>query len=478
MHWSERHHPLYKSIRTAFLTLTVGALVVGCSSTAATQSPTSPPAATPAPASASAPAAPTAAAPSAAAPSATAARQNVTLEVMASQDWIKSSEQDLAAKFETQTGIHLDFQIIPSAQYFNVLKTKLNSGQNLDLFLGQAGKSDMKLQYDAATNAADLTNEEWVSRLDPVVADQSSLDGKLYGAEVWDVVAANYWVIVYNKDIFAKYNLSVPKTFDEFESVCATLKQNGVTPLYEPVSDGWHHVLWFPSVGAQFEALEPGLYDKLNANQATFAADANTTKAMSQLNDLYQKGYFGANALSAKEADTDKAMASGKYGMTLSELYRPAKTAAAYPNVKASSFGYFPIPILDNQLQPVHPAGPTWMIYGKSQHVAEAKQFLAFMMQPDNLQWLIDNTPDFFTLPFSGLKAKWDADQNSFFTTYASAKTVVLQDGVNYVNPQWMDMGKDITAMFTGTMQPADVMKSIDTRRAQQAQAAKDPAWP
>jgi maltose-binding protein MalE len=59
---------------------------------------------------------------------------NVTLEVLASQDWIKSSEQVLAGKFEAQTGIHLDFQIIPSDQYFNVLTTKLQSGQGIDLF--------------------------------------------------------------------------------------------------------------------------------------------------------------------------------------------------------------------------------------------------------------------------------------------------------------------------------------------------------
>ena len=170
---------------------------------------------------------------------------------MASQDWIKSSEQVLAGRFEDQTGIHIDFQIIPADQYFDVLKTKLNSGQGIDLFLGQAGKSDMKLQYDAAKNAVDLTSEAWVKSLDPVVADQSSLDGKLYGAEVWDVVAANYWVIVYNKDIFSANSLSVPKTFDEFETVCDTLLKKGITPVYEPVSDGWHHVLWFPSVGGQ-----------------------------------------------------------------------------------------------------------------------------------------------------------------------------------------------------------------------------------
>jgi raffinose/stachyose/melibiose transport system substrate-binding protein len=439
------------------LLLLVAVVLAGCSSTTATTAPTTSTATTG-----------TSAAPT---------KENVTISVMASQDWIKSSEQVLAGRFEEQTGIHIDFQIIPSAQYFDVLKTKLNSGQGIDLFLGQAGKSDMKLQYDAAKNAVDLTNESWVKSLDPVVADQSSLDGKLYGAEVWDVVAANYWVIVYNKAIFTKYNLSVPKTFDEFEKVCDTLKQNGVTPVYEPVSDGWHHVLWFPTIGGQTEALEPGLNDKLNKNTATFAGNANMEKALTQLNDLYTKGYFGKNALSAKEADTSKAMAGGTYAMTLSQLSRGSTIAAAYPELKATGFGYFPVPLLDNQLQPTHPAGPTWMISSKSQHVAQAKKWLDFMMQTANLQWLIDNTPDFATLPFTGVKPKWDESQADFFKNYAQAKTLVLQDAVNYVNPQWMDMGKWLVNMFTGQKTAQDMLKNIDTGRATLAKAASDPAW-
>jgi raffinose/stachyose/melibiose transport system substrate-binding protein len=428
---------LNRLVTRALASVAIGALVVGCSSANAT--PTSNPTQN---TGSPVPATPT--------PVATPTKENVTIEVMASQDWIKSSEQVLAGRFEEQTGIHIDFQIIPSAQYFDVLKTKLNAGSGIDLFLGQAGKSDMKLQYDAANNAVDLSDEPFAKTIDAVVADQSSLDGKLYGAEVWDVVGSNYWVMVYNKDIFTKYNLTVPKTFAEFEAVCETLKTNGITPVYEPISDGWHHVLWFPEVGAQIEALQPGLNDKLNANTATFAGNATMEKALTQLNELYSKGYFGKNALSAKEADTSKMLAGGTYAMSLSQISRGSQVEAAYPDLKATSFGYFPIPLLDNQLQPAHPAGPTWMIYTKSQHVAQAKKWLEFMTQPENLQWLIDNTPDFQTLPFSGVKAKWDDSQATFFSTYALPKTVVMQDAVNYVNPQWMDMGKWLVNMFTG----------------------------
>ncbi len=460
-----------RSITRALASIAIGALVVGCSTAAATPAPT--PTATPAPAGN-----PTPTPNAVATPTPAPTKSNVTLEVMASQDWIKSSEQVLAGRFEEQTGIHLDFQIVPSAQYFNVLTTKLQSGQGVDLFLGQAGVSDMKLTYNAPTNAVDLSNESWVKSLDPVVAAQSTVDKKLYGAEVWDVVGANYWVLTYNKSIFAKYNLTVPKTFAEFETVCATLLKNGVTPVYEPISDGWHHVLWLPSIGGQLEALEPGLYDKLNNNKTTLAADANAATAVTQLNDLYQKGYFGKSALSAKEADTSKQLASGKFAMSLSEINAGSKVEAAFPDVKATDFGYFPIPLLDNQLQPVHPAGPTWMVSSKSKHVAEAKAWLDFMTSPANLQWLIDNTPDFSTLPFTGVKPKWDANQQAFFDTYKGATVPVLQDGVNYVNPQWMLMGADLTSMFTGKATPQKVLQLIDTERTKEAKTAKDPNWP
>ena len=45
------------------------------------------------------------------------------------------------------------------------------------------------------------------------------------------------------------------------------------------------------------------------------------------------------------------------------------------------------------------------------------------------------------------------------------------------MNSQWMDIGKDITAMFTGAETPDDVLKNVDKRRADFAAAAKDPSW-
>ena len=441
-------------------------LMAGCSST---------PAAAPAPAATE----PAAAEPAAAEPTtapAAQAQEDVTLTFMASQGWIKDAELELANKFEEQTGIHVDYQIIPADQYFGVLKTKLNSGEATDIFAGQSGKTDLQVQYDVEKNAVDLSGEEWVSRQDPLSLDMVSLNGKVYGAEIWDTIASNYFVVVYNKDIFEQQGLAVPSTYAEFKDVCQKLLDAGINPIYEPISDGWHHVLWFPMVGPRFEEVDPGLAAQLNANETKFADVSIMQDAMTQLNELYTMGCFGDNSLSDAYSDTNAKLAAGDYAMSVTTLTAPVAIEADFPDVPATTFGFFPMPLADNTLAPAHPAGPSKFIYSGSPHVEQAKQYLAFLMQPENLQYLLDNTPDFADLNFSGLQAKWTPEQQAFIDTYPT-KSIVYQDAVNYLNPQWMDIGKDMVGMFTASMTPEEVLASIDQRRTDMANTAKDPAW-
>src|SRR5690242_16774766 len=139
-----------------------------------------------------------------------------TITYIASQNWVLDSEMELAKKFEAESGVHVDFQIVPSDQYFNVLQTKLEAGgEGIDIFGGQSGKTDIKLQLNVEKNAVPLTDQEWVKRMNPLSAEQISLDGVTYGLTIWDTVGGS-WVIVYNKKIFADNGISVPKTYAEF----------------------------------------------------------------------------------------------------------------------------------------------------------------------------------------------------------------------------------------------------------------------
>jgi raffinose/stachyose/melibiose transport system substrate-binding protein len=423
--------------------------------------------------------APTAAptsAPAAEAPTsapAAAPQSDITLTYIASQGWIKDAELELAKKFEAETGIHVDYQIIPADQYFNVLQTKLNSNEGPDIFGGQSGKTDLKINYNAEKNAVDLSAEEWVKREDPAAVGETTLGDKVYGLTIWD---PSRYVVVYNKEIFQKLGLSVPKTYEQFKAVCQKIKDAGITPVYEPISDGWHHVIWFPELGPRFEEVSPGLKDNLNANKATFADSATMQQALKELQEMYTLGYFGNNALSDAVSDMEKNMASGQYAMALAPINLPISIEASFPKTKATTFGFFVNPLDDNQISAYQPAGPSKFIYSGSKHIEEAKQYFRFLAKPENLQFLLDNTKDFTSLNFPEVKSKFTDEQKAFLAAYPKTGTV-YQISINYFNPQWMDVGKDMVAMFQNSIQPEDVLKNIDKRRTDMATTAKDPAW-
>lgn len=405
---------------------------------------------------------------------ATAVKKDVTLTYLASQGYIKDSEMQLAKKFEEETGIAIDYQIVPSDQYFNVLKTKLNSKEGPDLFGGQSGQSEIKVNYNVAENAVDLSDQEWIKRMDPLSVKQVSLDDKVYALTIWDT--SNSFVIAYNKKIFAEQGLSIPKTYEEFKQACLQIQKAGVTPIYEPIADGWHHVLWFTELGPRFEELQPNLYDDLNSNKVKFSDDKTMQLAMTQLKEMYDLGFFGDNTFSDVGAETANKLGSGEFAMSLTAQSTLGDIVKAFPEQKAEDYGYFVIPLADNQIYYVNPGGPSKFIYSGSKHIDEAKLYLTYLAKQENLQYMLDNDDTIFNLNFTGLKDKYTEQQKEMFAMYPKQGTD-MQNYINYVNPQWMDIGKDITALLGNAAKPEDVLKNIDKRRTDMAVIAKDPDW-
>src|SRR5690606_24717308 len=159
----------------------------------------------------------------------------------------------------------------------------------------------------------------------------------------------------------------------------------GIQPIYEPISDGWHHVLWFPELGPQFERDNPGLAEALNANEATFAGNQTMLTALTQLDELYEMGCMGQNALADANSDSPARMANGAVAMAVQNTAFASLVANDYPDVSADDIGVFLIPLADNQMLNLNPAGPTKFIYTGSGHIDAARQYLDFLARPENV---------------------------------------------------------------------------------------------
>nr|MCR5626848.1 extracellular solute-binding protein [Lachnospiraceae bacterium] len=327
----------------------------------------------------------------------------------------------------------------------------------------------------------DLSNESWAPTYDVFSAEQTSVDGVNYGMTYYDTTTDYY--MIYNKKLFEAAGITAaPTTFAEFEDACQKLLDSGVTPIYEPVADGWHQTMLWTENGQVFDKLEPGIIDDLNNNKASFAGNENMKKALDQLNDLAQKGYFGDNYMSDEFANAEGFLASGEYAMSMLKPGAIKAIVASDQNANGyteDDFGICLLPLCDNKYLNVHPTGPSKFIYSGSANVDAAKKYLEYITTKDSLQFVIDQASDVENFPFdAGQTPEYSATTKAFLDSYDDANSgMVLQDVVTYFNEQWGDISADLAAMFIGDMTSDDVLKAIDERRAQLASAAGDANW-
>ncbi len=444
-------------------------MLAGCGQSA---TPDSAPAA-PAADTASEPASSEAEAPAAEESSAADSGEDVTITFMASQDWIQDAEMELGEKFTEETGIKVDYQIVPSDQYESLLMTKINAGECTDIFGGQSSQFSIVTQFDVEKNAVDLSGESWAGNVDPAAADELSVGGKLYGQPIQDVSAC--WAVAYNISLFDELGLSIPTSYAEFCDVCEQIKAAGVIPIYECVSDGWHHVCWTEAAIAATQA-DASYPDALNNNTATFEGNEQLTTMFSQLKELADLGYMGDNYMSNEYADAPASIASGEYAMVLYNQGLGAEVNAADPSFPEDNIGYFVNPLCDNQALNVNYCGPSRFIFSGSKNIDAAKKYLEFMASDESLAYMTENVGKFNQLPFSNAPSAYSKVVQDFYDRYPN-KVAVFQASVKYYNPAWMDIGADMSAMFLGEMTPDEVLKDIDKLRAEQAAAASDPAW-
>lgn len=120
--------------------------------------------------------------------------------------------------------------------------------------------------------------------------------------------------VYYRTDLFKQYDLEVPKTIEEFESVCATLKQNGITPMDTAGLNGWHVMRWIE----QFIEYEAGadMHDELQSLSTSWDCDA-VKKGLERYEKYCKEGYFPDGFITANPDDTYMAFGMGSAAMDI-----------------------------------------------------------------------------------------------------------------------------------------------------------------
>ncbi|WP_046212680.1 ABC transporter substrate-binding protein [Paenibacillus wulumuqiensis] len=367
----------------------------------------------------------------------------VELEFFQNKPEAKGTFDKLVAKFnEEHPNIHVSQVNPPDAE--TVLKTRVVKDDIPDIIgLGATDTYSLLAQSEIFLN---LTNDPLLQNIDPkyvqMLTDVTGMQ------EVTGVpFALNASGVIYNKEIFQKLGLSVPKTWDELIATAKKAKEADVIPFYFTYKDDWQTNLPFNDMGGTLVGID--FYKERRENKTTFlSAYQEVAKKQLELLNYGHSDNFGKSY-----ADGNRAFGNGEAAMYIQGSWAISEIRKVNPDI---DLGFFPLPASNDEAQNKLTAGVDTLlaISNQTEHPEEAKQFIAFLLQPENSQQYINEQNLFSAV--DGVQQK-DESVTGLLPYFEQGKIVDFVD--HYIpsavqlnpNVQAFLQNKDIDA-FLGTL--------------------------
>lgn len=278
-------------------------------------------------------------------------------------------------------GIKVEYELISSDQYINTMNVRLLSGEGPDIF--EPRYVDNYATLVEEQRLVDMTDEPYMANYNEDAIDMiTAPDGRVYGIPV-DAIA---WLMFYNKDIFAQYNLEVPTNWEEFLDVCQTLKANGIAPTIQGCKDlNQNQFVGFDIVQARNQQ-DSTWSGKLETGEVKFT-DPDILELYQRKEDFINKGYLYDGSIGLTFIQSWQLFCEGKAAMNAGGNWYSAQ---AFPQAKPDfNYGVMAIPMNmrgEEQKIPYGVMSSLICINSASKHLEEAKVFFEWLSQPENLK--------------------------------------------------------------------------------------------
>lgn len=351
-------------------------------------------------------------------------------------------------EYETKTGVKVTYDLeMPSADTADeILKTRLTTGENLDVFMIHA--INEKAQYYKAGYLEDLSNESWVSGLYESAKEAVTTDGKVVALPLESLT----WGILYNKALFTELGLKPALTLDEMKSNIDAIEAAGKTAFLASYNEQWIPQLFLPLiVGGAVNTTETNFIEDMNKDATSFA----NLPGFFDIIDLVHS-HINANGLEIGGSDGCAEFATGNYGMWVQGPWFSATILEANPDFE---IGVAPLPISNDPSQSMINASVSTSLavssFSENKEVANA--LVAYFLNPDT-------TNAFFTsVQFNPLSSAHT------FSSYPwiEEAAVYVGEGKAYVDPSVPqavkdESGKMLQAYYSNSATKEDVLTALD----------------
>lgn len=189
--------------------------------------------------------------------------------------------------------------------------------------------------------------------------------------------------VLYNRDMFEEHGWSIPKTWDEFISLCETIEDAGIQPLYFGYKDTWTCLAPWNAIAV--DLCPTDIAYQVNRGEATFS-EAYKEVALKQKTLL---DYAQPNPVAYGYNDACTAFARGESAMFIIGNYAIPQIRSVNPDMNIDSFVF---PASNNAEENILNSGNDLMfcVMEDCEYKEEAYEVLRFLLEDENVQLYLD----------------------------------------------------------------------------------------
>ncbi|WP_207646322.1 extracellular solute-binding protein [Cellulosilyticum sp. I15G10I2] len=271
----------------------------------------------------------------------------ITLYHIQEEAPIQEIIMDSIKRFEDQyPEFQVDVTVMSNDAYKHYLKIRSATKEMPDVFSTWAGGS-----------LKELVNTQFIVNLRDYMMQDQYLDRFMdkaiemvdYEDGIWAVPVENVTLslVIYNKDIFSKLQLSPPETYEEFLEVIKVLRSQHIIPLALANRTGWPGSMYYMYFVDRIGGSEVFKNAIERANHYTFE-DAAFVEAGYKIQELIAKNAFpeGFNWLDEDNGDARSLIYNEEAAMILTGTWFLSKLNGAKPEL-LEKLDVFPFPVIE-----------------------------------------------------------------------------------------------------------------------------------